>query len=928
MIISWSMAFAGFVDVTSASGVANGEEKEGGLVLADLDSDGWLDLVVAAEAATRVHLHSGAGLVFDPAVVVPYPQEPLTRQLLVIDVNHDGWADLIRTSSQGADHLVGTGPTSFQSAFSFHNDFSDPLGYNAEGAVAADPDGDGLLDVFIEAGGRMAVWQNQGGALEPLPMPGGAFGFGAAAYGARDYMAVGDVDGDRLPDLIVRTDDGDNLFRYDGAAFQPESVPVDGYNEGKGGVAFCDLDNDGDLDVIDAGGTHWSVNDPVARWVENQGSAGWEVRPIAGGGLAASGDDAYGDFQFSHPAGSACADLDQDGDLDIALTWQGDDALLLLTNYGGSFGVGQIASVEGNGVAAGDLDRDGDLDLVVSEPYGMGVYRNDQGGRSLFIAPRAVVGGACDAPIRRVDWGSRVIVPEALTGDGVRELAAGEGRGGQAAPWLHAALGAGSPTSMTLWAARSQREALVQLPPLGAGSTWLAVDDDDLDGDGLLNVEEGQGDLDGDGFVNDSDLDSDGDGVDDRDEAPGVDRCAPALPDTDGDGLPDPHDDDDDDDGVLTAIEGRDDLDGDGLGNHVDVDADGDGTLDADEAPDVDGDGLAGWADMNDRDGPLGDLDGDGLGNDEERALGTEPSVADTDSDGLDDGDEVLRSTDPLAFDSDAGGVGDGAEVAGGTDPHDPTDDLDALVDSDGDGLPDPLELALGTDPAAADTDADGLRDDLELGDTDGDGVIDALSPDDDGDGVPTADELGRDTDGDRLADHRDDDDDGDGLPTATDPEPLVPASGSFPARDGDGDGLLDADELAAGTDPASADSDGDGLHDGRELASDTDGDGLIDGLDDDDDGDGLPTLAEGWADPDADGLPAYLDLDSDGDGLADAQEGLGDDDGDGVPNALDADDGGLRGLPTPLSCASAGGVAGGAGLPWAMLWLWGRRRR
>jgi hypothetical protein len=59
------------------------------------------------------------------------------------------------------------------------------------------------------------------------------------------------------------------------------------------------------------------------------------------------------------------------------------------------------------------------------------------------------------------------------------------------------------------------------------------------------------------------------------------------------------------------------------------------------------------------------------------------------------------------------------------------------------------------------------------------------------------------------------------------------------PAQDSDGDGLLDAEEIALGTDPLDPDTDGDGLPDGTEVAHgtdpldpDTDGDGLTDGGD------------------------------------------------------------------------------------------------
>jgi len=119
--------------------------------------------------------------------------------------------------------------------------------------------------------------------------------------------------------------------------------------------------------------------------------------------------------------------------------------------------------------------------------------------------------------------------------------------------------------------------------------------------------------------------------------------------------------------------------------------------------------------------------------------------------------------------------------------------------------------------------------------------------------------------------------------------------------QDSDGDGLLDADEVAMGTDPADSDTDDDGLSDGTEVNihgtdptdSDTDDDGLGDGEevltydtdpndpDSDDDGlnDGQEIKTYG-TDPN--------DPDSDDDGLSDGQEVLtyGTD-----PNDPDSDD-------------------------------------
>jgi len=142
---------------------------------------------------------------------------------------------------------------------------------------------------------------------------------------------------------------------------------------------------------------------------------------------------------------------------------------------------------------------------------------------------------------------------------------------------------------------------------------------------------------------------------------------------------------------------------------------------------------------------------------------------------------------------------------------------------------------------------------------------------------------------------------------------------GAAPLLDGDGDGLIDADESAVGTDPDDADSDDDGIPDGIEVGSvqapgDLDGDGTIDALDPDDDGDGVPTRQEdtnGNGDPtdddaDGDGVPDYLETDADADGVDDATDNCpaqanppqADVNGDGFGDACQPDDADGDGWP------------------------------
>ena len=87
--------------------------------------------------------------------------------------------------------------------------------------------------------------------------------------------------------------------------------------------------------------------------------------------------------------------------------------------------------------------------------------------------------------------------------------------------------------------------------------------------------------------------------------------------------------------------------------------------------------------------------------------------------------------------DSDNDGIPDLKEVELGLNPNN--------ADTDGDGVADGKEIALGLKANQEDTDSDGISDAIELAqssqDTDGDGKINALDNDDDGDGVLTADE-------------------------------------------------------------------------------------------------------------------------------------------------------------------------------------------
>ena len=247
---------------------------------------------------------------------------------------------------------------------------------------------------------------------------------------------------------------------------------------------------------------------------------------------------------------------------------------------------------------------------------------------------------------------------------------------------------------------------------LGDATEDLGIDSpvtDDMDGDGISDVDEGRYesggsiDTDGDTLPDHQDLDSDDDGIRDEEEA-GDDEISTPPVDSDGDGIPDFRDADSDDNGVLDRDEGSRDTDGDLVPDYVDIDNDGDGIDDVTEiggSPagpvDTDGDGVPDYMDL--------DSDGDTIADAFERTV-------DTDGDGVPDYRDL---------DSDCDTIPDAVE-AGDEDLATPPVDTDGDFvpdfrdpDSDNDGLTDLWEAVNGTDPTNEDSDGDGVSDLVEV---------------------------------------------------------------------------------------------------------------------------------------------------------------------------------------------------------------------
>jgi tetratricopeptide (TPR) repeat protein len=280
-----------FEDVTTAAGLGGNRDWPTSAAFADFDNDGDLDLYVCHylawnEESPPVCTETPGGRVVS-CLPLQFPAEPdhLFR--------NDGgrFVDVSKEAGIAAADANGRGL----------------------GVVAADLDGDGLVDLYVANDQTPNyLFRNCGGLrFEEVGFQSGAACGGDGLARAGMGVACGDLDGDGRPDLAVTNFFGESTTLYrnlGGLTFADATAekglgPVSRFLLGFG-IAFLDANNDGFLDLAVANGhvndvrptapfampSQLLVGDRRGRLSDVSATAGepWR-RPVLGRGLA-SGD--------------------------------------------------------------------------------------------------------------------------------------------------------------------------------------------------------------------------------------------------------------------------------------------------------------------------------------------------------------------------------------------------------------------------------------------------------------------------------------------------------------------------------------------------------------------------------------------------------------------------------------------------------------
>jgi hypothetical protein len=336
----------------------------GTLALVDANGDGRLDLLTVHLLTRRIGVFLGDGRGGFTAASSAMTLDLAPGAMAHGDVTGDGRADLILASRDDSheyiDLLAGDGRGSFRAKDGSRHVAAGAFRFYKPKVVLADVNGDGALDIVTGNGRRNTIEILRGDGR-------GAF---SAAAGVTmeeggDYYSwtVGDVDGDRHPDLVTTRDDGPRtagrltVRRGNGhGAFGP---PLDRGALGAGPriAALADVDGDARPDLV----------------ITHADAARLTILSNEGGGLFVPATSSPVDL-VNEAFAVLVSDADRDGQADIVAATvnsrerpHDSSVTMLLGRHqvpapGSPFRVGPGAYQ----LTAGDVDGDGKLDVLAS----------------------------------------------------------------------------------------------------------------------------------------------------------------------------------------------------------------------------------------------------------------------------------------------------------------------------------------------------------------------------------------------------------------------------------------------------------------------------------------------------------------------------------------------------------------------------------
>ncbi len=358
----------------------------GGLTLADIDGDGWNDIIMANEDNSGVEVHRNLGLggsviASSFATKITFPTNKFGTNgagLRVVDLDGDGKLDLVTSAWNGAGfgggifvtfrNISTVGNVAFEAA-------EDWLGISDESPIhgVADIDGDGLPEL-ISGEGNFWIAQNMS-IIGNIQFGPSLTYLGGTIFGA--VSNVNDLDNDGKSELIivngsnltvVKNNSTPGVISFGSSFTFAHGGSSGGGAGGSGGIQVADFNEDGKNDLAWKNG---NANDDVHV----------RLNTNSGGALAATdfATEVILDAEIYNYGSISLSDINGDGKVDILATDGVGDFCVFENIYsGGAFSSNSFIKafkISGNlppttaynypyNIIAGDLNGDAKPEII------------------------------------------------------------------------------------------------------------------------------------------------------------------------------------------------------------------------------------------------------------------------------------------------------------------------------------------------------------------------------------------------------------------------------------------------------------------------------------------------------------------------------------------------------------------------------------
>lgn len=357
--------------------------RRGDADILDLDADLDLDLFVSGEKIGNIfnaimYLNDSSGTLYEAGG--HFFQGLYDGSLSAADV--DGDLDVDFFASGFTDFPDPKSTLFLNNGNGFFTPSTDTVFVPIHSSSSAFFDADGDLDQDLLVLGR----NDMGTADAKLYLNDGVGSYSistvANLQGLRNSaLAIGDLDGDSIPDIIAAGRNGLNQrvaqqYLNDGTGSFSLVAGTTFPGVEAGSLSLGDVDGDNDLDLFISGRHAFQVD--TAKLFLNDGSGNFSI-------------DASQDFLNVQNSQSVFVDVDGDLDLDLVYSGEADTATISVIYLNDGQGVftldptNQLLGLQVGSIEAADLEGDGDIDLIMSgldtlELRTTLVYQNDGTG--------------------------------------------------------------------------------------------------------------------------------------------------------------------------------------------------------------------------------------------------------------------------------------------------------------------------------------------------------------------------------------------------------------------------------------------------------------------------------------------------------------------------------------------------------------------